>query len=244
MDTLETARASADAVSRIASLFMLDAATYARGAELGFGGADFYFAGRGGALGAVDADVVSASLYFFNPAHVREVWQRSFGVMPVDKAAVEFSGCKDRWAAEHRPGEIDAARLADLAGRVGAEAGVAGAPLFAAWRAMPEPDDGDAWSLALHRMNVLRELRGARHGMAVLASGLTPLEAVSVKTPYMASLFGWEGELPERDPLRDRWKSAEELTNVLMAPAFEVLDDAERTEFVDLGAAALAAVTG
>ena len=42
--------------------FMTAAETFARGSELGFEGMDFYIAGRGGALGDVPAEVVSAAL--------------------------------------------------------------------------------------------------------------------------------------------------------------------------------------
>ena len=66
---------------------------------------------------------------------------------------------------------------------------VAGAPLFAGWRALDEPEEIKA--LALHRLNALRELRGALHGAAVLTVGLAPLEAIVVRTPAMLSVFGW-----------------------------------------------------
>ena len=50
---------------------MTDPATYAYGAELGFDGMDFYVAGRGGALGDVPADVVTAAFIYFEPDVVR-----------------------------------------------------------------------------------------------------------------------------------------------------------------------------
>ena len=59
------AEATAGAVGALSSHFMLDGATYAKGGEMGFDGMDFYVAGRGGALGEVDGDVVSAALVFF-----------------------------------------------------------------------------------------------------------------------------------------------------------------------------------
>ena len=63
-----------EAIVRVPGGFMTDAATYARGAELGFDGLDFYAAGRGGALGDVHADVVVAALVFFAPGLVHESW--------------------------------------------------------------------------------------------------------------------------------------------------------------------------
>ena len=47
-------------------------------------------------------------------------------------------------------------------------------------------------ALALHRVNALRELRGALHGAAILATGVTPHGAVARRTPYMLGVFGWE----------------------------------------------------
>ena len=87
------------------------------------------------------------------------------------------------------------ATLAALLGRVVEAASVAGAPLFAGWRTLPEPDDAPA--LALHRLNALRELRGALHGAAVLTVGLSPVEAIVVHTPGMIPVFGWQ-EVPAR----------------------------------------------
>ena len=63
-----------EAVVRIPGGFMTDAATYARGAELGFEGLDFYAAGRAGVLGDVHADIVVAALVFFAPALITEAW--------------------------------------------------------------------------------------------------------------------------------------------------------------------------
>jgi hypothetical protein len=49
---------------RVDLRFMSDGETYKRGAELGFAGIDFYFAGRGGVLGDVSNDVVASSFVF------------------------------------------------------------------------------------------------------------------------------------------------------------------------------------
>ena len=57
MEPIDLAAASAPAIHDIPSKFMLDPPTYVRGAELGFNGADFYFAGRGGVLGDVAGEI-------------------------------------------------------------------------------------------------------------------------------------------------------------------------------------------
>jgi len=237
----EAARCTAEAVVGLPSGFMLDGATYVEGARLGFEGADFYFAGRGGLLGDVDAAVVAAALVFFNPSTVAAAWDRSRSVMPRRRAVAAFAGCLPAWAAGHLAGGVDYQRLAALAGRVVDGASSAAAPLFAGWRALPEPEDPTA--LALHRLNALRELRGALHGAAVIAAGLEPLEAVLIRTPHMAGLLGWPEPHPEVASRRPLWEQAEAATNRLVGRAYGVLDDGELSELVDLVRQAHAAAT-
>lgn len=240
MDALAAATASSAAVSAIGSHFMLDGNTYKRGAELGFQGLDFYVTGRGGVLGDVDADVVSAAFTFWEPGNVRTLWEQGRSVMPATQAAAEFAACCATWAEAHVPDDLDAGRLAELAGEVAAQARPACAPIFAAWRALPVP--GSPAAAAVHHLNALRELRNGLHGAAVVAAGLTPLEAVSVKTPGMAPLFGWP-QVAEADGLQATWDAAEERTTAAMAHAYESLDDAERDQLVEL-AGALHQATG
>lgn len=231
MDALAAATRTATAVSQVGSHFMLDGNTYKRGAELGFQGLDFYVTGRGGALGDVDADVVSAAFTFFEPASIRTLWEQGTAVMPARQAAREFAACCASWAEDHVPDDLDAARLGALAGKVVASARPACAAVFAGWRALPVPEAPKA--LAVHQMNALRELRLGLHGAAVVAAGLSPLEAMSVKSPQMAPLFGW-AELADVTGLQEVWDGAEERTNLAIAHAYEGLDEGERAELVEL----------
>ena len=82
MNAEGAARATADAVAYLPAGFMIDAATYKRGGELGFDGIDFYTAGRGGALGDVDGLVVAAAFVFFNPGSVVDAWERTRSLLP------------------------------------------------------------------------------------------------------------------------------------------------------------------
>ncbi|HXQ61261.1 MAG TPA: hypothetical protein VN796_02945 [Acidimicrobiales bacterium] len=236
MDPEAAARRTAPVISSLPAAFMLDGATYAHGGELGFDGVDFYVAGRGGALGDVDGSVVAAAFVFFHPPTIIERWDRGRQVMAPAEAAQAFGGCLDAWAAAHLPDGVDYERLAELEGKVIAAASPAGAPLFAAWAALPEPKGAKA--LALHRMNVLRELRGAIHGVAVLASGLEPLEAVMVRTPAMVGLFGWPEPHPDPSPHETQWRSAEDATDRRVARAYTDLTPADRAELVELALAA------
>ncbi|MCB1038118.1 MAG: hypothetical protein KDA94_01090 [Acidimicrobiales bacterium] len=243
MDAREAAIASGDSINGLGTHFMLDLNTYAHGATLGFDGIDFYLAGRCGVLGDAPASVVAAALVFFEPGYVADGWARSASVMPRHQAALEFAGVCHRWADEKVPDDIDATRLAALTGRVADAASVAGAPLFAGWRSLPEPEADRPKALALHRVNALRELRGAMHGAAILTHGVTPHAAVARRTPYMLDVFGWKAPHPDKDPVREPWADAQAATERAMAPAFEALTSAEREELVELVDATQAAVT-
>ncbi len=218
--------------------FMMSGDALTRGSELGFEGFDFYAAGRGGALGDVPADVVVAALVFFAPEKVRAAWDRSASVMPRRRAAEEWAANAHNWARRNLDDAIDWARVAVLAGRIVETADVAGAPLFAGWRTLPEPSPNDVKALAVHRLNALRELRGGLHGAAVLTVGLTPFEACSVLAPQMVSVMGWTEDACDADPLRDRWQLAEARTDRMLGKHFAVLDETERKEFVELLTAA------
>lgn len=234
MDTVEAATASGDAINGLGTKFMLDMNTYVYGATLGFEGADFYLSGRGGALGDVPAGVVSAAFVFWNPSFVEAGWDRTADVLPRRQAAQEFAGVCHRWAEEHMGDDVDTARLAELAGRLNDAASPACAPLFAGWCALDEPDADRHKALALHRVNGLRELRGALHGAAILATGVTPHAAVARRTPYMLGVFGWEEPHPDKETVRAPWAEAQDATERSVAPMFEALEPAERAEFVDL----------
>jgi len=236
MDALTAATRSAGPISGVPATFMLDGATYEHGGALGFDGIDFYFAGRGGVLGDVPGSVVAAAMVFFNPSTVVAAWERSQAVCSRAEAAAAFAGCAQTWAQARLPDGVDYLRLAELQGQVIAAANPAGAPLFAGWTRLPEPASPKA--LALHRMNALRELRGALHGGAVLGEGLAPVEAVMVRTPFMSGLFGWSDPLPDPEHYKAAWDRAELATNRAMARHLSVLDDAERDELVELSRAA------
>jgi hypothetical protein len=241
MDALAAATSTAAAVSTVGSHFMLDGKTYERGAELGFQGLDFYVTGRGGVLGDVDADVVSAAFTFFEPGAIRTLWDQGRGVLPADRASQEFAACCATWAEAHVPDDVDAGRAAELAGQVVQSARPACATVFAGFRALPVPASPKA--AAVHQMNALRELRLGLHGAAVVSCGLTPLQAVSVRSPQMAPLFGWT-ELADVSDLHGRWEEAEDRTNQAMAHAYEGLDDAGRDELVALVGALHEATSG
>jgi hypothetical protein len=59
---------------------------------------------------------------------------------------------------------------------------------------------------------------------------------MSVRSPQMAPLFGWD-ELADTDGLHEVWEGAEARTNQAIAHAYEGLNEAGRTELVELAGA-------
>jgi hypothetical protein len=220
-----------DAIAAWAGEFIQQSATFARGAELGFEGMDFYVGGRGGVLGDVPADVVVAVFTFFGTDLIRDAWNRAGTVMLRSEAGRAWAEAAHAWA-RMLPDTVDWARLAELSGRVVANAPVQGAPLFAGWRTLAEPDDAPA--LAVHRMNALRELRGALHGSATLTVGLTPADAVAAFNARLLPVLGWPAAHGDLAPLKERWQLAEARTDRMFGRHLGVLESDEREEFVEI----------
>jgi len=102
-NSVETAKAIAKPIGDLGGAFMLDGATYARGAELGFSGIDFYVLGRGGVLGDTTPDVVSSAFFFWNPDQVRTQWELARKVMEPAAAAVEWVNLCHDYGDTHLP---------------------------------------------------------------------------------------------------------------------------------------------
>lgn len=212
---------------------MLSARTYVTGAEYGFSGLDFYFCGRGGVLGAVDASVVTDEFGFFEPGNVRQLWEAGLAVMDPHETAARFIDCGYSWGRARLPGELNAGRLAELSRAVMDATGEEQPALFAAWRAMPWPEDDPA--RALHAIHLWRELRGGLHVQAVHRADLDPHAAVMVQAGVGgAEFFGWSDPHPNPEPSRQLWADAEAATNHAVAAAVSVLSAEDQRELVAL----------
>jgi hypothetical protein len=231
----ETVQAADKVLHDVGTVWMLHPETQARGAAYGYPKPmAFYFAGRGGVLGDVDADVVTAAMGWFHPGLVRLMWDRGLAVAGAREGARRYAQACADWAADHLTGFADADRLAELAGKVVFGAEESGLPLFAGWRAEPLADDGPARVLQL--VHVLREWRGALHLVATTAAGLRPLEAILTNEgAAQARFFGWRDDLPDCGHLKDRHVQAQETTDRLVADTYDrALTPAERAEFAGL----------
>ena len=200
---------------------MMDPATGARGADVGLDGRQFYVLGRGGALGDVDASVVSDHFHFFNPDFVTVVWNEAREKMDAAQAAQHYAEAVAEWGRD-RFGDVGGLdQFCELANAVASAADVDGIPLFEGWRNVGLPDDAPGRAMQL--IHVLREFRGSCHVRAIREVGLEPLQAVSVNSPHFAVVvFGSPAALADVDAYRSLVDKAEETTDDYVGPAFSV----------------------
>jgi len=214
--------------------------TVAKGAELGLVGMEFYVAGRGGPLGVCDGAALAAAFGYFNPAVSGGAWESAKAKVAPRIAGKAHLEC----CAEH--GRNKLSNIPGLAAFVAAADAVNnatdpdGLTLYAAIKT--EPLVSDLPGRAMQLVTVLREFRGSAHLLALRAMGIDSKTAHFVKRPNDAKMFGWtEADAPViDDDLRARMVAAEELTDRLVAPAYGVLNEHGRQDFL-AGAQAIAA---
>lgn len=228
---------AAAAGTYIASLgggFMISSQAKAFAKDNGLRGWAAYVVGRGSVLGDVDADVVTAAFGFWPSDVVRESWQAGRAAIALDDAREQYAAACHAWGRQRYADLEGAGRLAELLSWVVDGCDVAGLPLFAGWRAVDLPADDPARLNQL--LHVAREHRGGTHLLAVIASGLSPLQAVLTGPGGTgnASFFGWEEPFEDVSGQMLARSQAETLTNTLIAPAFDVLGHDERVELLAL----------
>jgi hypothetical protein len=169
-----------------------------------------YFAGRSAPLGPVGPDVVYALFYNFSFDRVAKALPDAWTFAP-SHVALEARERGATAALRRQLGDLArdpcVARAADLLARAAEAAPREGRPLFAANRALAEPDDPIArlW----HFTTLLREHRGDGHVATLLSGGVTGrqshvLQALATGAPksvyVTAREFGdneWEDRLAE-----------------------------------------------
>lgn len=140
-----------------------------------------YFASRSAPMGAVNAEVVIATFFNFDPDLVRRsmngVWDR---VSPTEVLAARLRGA-DRMIRTHAGELLEQREIADAA-EIAREAAIdacsrpEGRPLFAGHAALPWPDEPHL--VLWHAQTLLREFRGDGHIVALTVAGLDGCEAL------------------------------------------------------------------
>ncbi len=206
--------------------------TAAMAEALGLDAFRFYFLGRGGVLGDVEAAVVASAFGYFEPGLVAQMWDAAKAVVAPREAGRAFHLAS---------AELGRRRLADVEGleafcaaaqRVNDAADPVGLPLYAGICSEPLVDDLPGRAMQL--ITVLRELRGSAHLLAVRAVGLDAETAHRIARPGDLAMFGWseDGAPAVTDEARSLLADAETLTDRLVAPAYGVLDEHEQQELL------------
>ena len=142
-----------------------------------------YFAQRAAAMGAVGPGVVAATFYNFNPAlvarSVPDVWSRASPATVVNARLAAADRALRRLLGDAVDSR-ELAEAADLARRATEGASPEDRPLYAAHADLPFPDEPhlQLW----HAVTLLREYRGDAHLHALLAAGLSGIEALVTHT--------------------------------------------------------------
>lgn len=203
---------------------------------------DLWIFGRAGVMGDCTPDVVAAGLGFIGPDYIAEAYAALPAGLTLAAIGTEYAKLCTEWGtAELTRFDPDRMERLDAYGRRLLDAASpAFGPVFAAWRAVPQPADvGGRVALTVH---VLRELRGGAHIAAVLAAGITPLDAVLASPappprsgPAWAKTLHW-GDGPFRDAAEvvDARREAEAITSRMLHPVYATLDPDELEDFAEL----------
>lgn len=227
MDTQKLLDEACPMISDYGWSYYFEATTVARGERLGLDPFAFYFLGRGGVLGDVDAAVVQSAFGYFNPAVLAMMWDAARAKVAPRTAGREYFEAAHEFGRARLSGVDELGAFVAAASKVleAAKRDVAGLTLFAAAAAEPVP--GDLPAAAMHMVAVLREFRGSAHLLAIVASGLSPRTAHFMRRPEMYTTFGWPDD--DRPTVSDAdtaaLAAADTLTDQIVAPAYAVLDD-------------------
>jgi len=199
---------------------MLDPDTAAVGVAAGYKSSfDFYFAGRGGVLGDVNADVIYAAFMFFERGLIEKLWYRGILVEGARAAGKRYLQCCDNWGRKHLANIPDLEKFIEPAAKLVSGVDASGLSLFAGVRAEQLPIDAPAKAYRL--INSLRELRGCYHIAALVTYGLTGMQATLAGKDGdgTAKMHGWMPPYPDCSGLVAQRMAAEETTNMAMARA-------------------------
>jgi hypothetical protein len=151
-------------------------------AALGLSARAGYFASRSAPMGATSAELVIATFFNFEPAHVRDnmagVWDNLTPTALLDARLDAAGAALRRILGPEIAESSDVEEAGELARRAAqaACAHLSGKPLFAGHASLPWPDD--PLLVLWHAQTLLREFRGDIHIAALTAEGIDGCEAL------------------------------------------------------------------
>lgn len=234
--------------------WMMSPDTDRYGVELGMRtGREFWIVGRAGVLGSCPAEIAAGALAFHAPERVIAAWHALPDGLTHHEVAEHYASRITAWG-EVAISAFDPARMQrlDQLGRriIDAVPACLGA-LFTGWRTLDRrltayiPNSTDIPNSTAARValttHLLRELRAAAHINAIMAVGITPLDAILASTnepprtgPAYAEAMGFRGPFRDPEEVRPARLEAEALTARILEPFFAVLDPYELAEFGEL----------
>ncbi len=223
MDPRSVIHATSRKINDVGAAFQFAPETLERGRDVGLDGFRFYFIGRGGALGDVEAGVIRAAFGYWEPGLVDKMWNSAKKKLPPREGARLYQACNHDFGRAKLAGVDGLDGFVDAASTVIAAVEGTSLPLFEAVRCEPVPDDVPA--AAMHQAMVLRELRGSVHLLALTACRIDSRHAHGIKRPDEFKLFGYSSEIEVTETDRARWLRAEELTDEILVMSFGQLSE-------------------
>ena len=234
----DTAVAAKGPIGDLGGSWMSSDLEEAASAAAGLDDWQLYFLGRHGVLGDVHPEVVRAAAYVFPVERIADQWDAARAVMTPEEATQSYLAVCHQWARERLAGFAGADRLSELGLRVVEAVDIVAMPLLAGWRALELPKEADASAERCGQVcQLLREHRGACHGVALAALNLPPLTAILTNVGGEANAVDYGWRPPFATPgdadraLRDR---VEVLTDEIAAVAYEALSADEQAELLTL----------
>ena len=214
---LATVRSTYDPIHDIGSAIYLSQDVFGWAAEWGWTNPfAFYFAGRGGMLGEVGADVVHAATGWFEPNAVKAMYEEGVAVAGARAAAARMAEAHGMWGDKYYADVEDLDGIVAVTEQMVDGLEGSGIPLFAGWRDAER--SGSAAGRAAQLMQILREWRGGLHLVATTAAALSPLEAILTNEgPGQAKFFGWSEPFPDCAAIKSKHDDAEKMTDELCA---------------------------
>src|SRR6516165_2971909 len=132
---LATVRSTYDPIHDIGSAIYLSQDVFGWAAEWGWTNPfAFYFAGRGGMLGEVGADVVHAATGWFEPNAVKAMYEEGVAVAGARAAAARMAEAHGMWGDKYYADVEDLDSIVAVTEQVVDGLEGSGIPLFAGWR--------------------------------------------------------------------------------------------------------------
>jgi len=240
---LATVRATSEPIHDIGTAIYLSPDVFGWAAEWGWTNPfAFYFAGRGGMLGEVNADVVRSATGWFEPNAVKAMFEEGTAVAGATVAAARMAEAHSKWGRKHYAEVPNLEGIVALTQEVVDGLEGSGIPLFVGWRDADRCESAPGRAAQL--MQILREWRGGLHLVATTAAGLSPLEAILTNEgPGQAKLFGWSEPFPDCAGIKAKHDEAEEMTDELCTSGLLKAIAPDRFSEFERGVGALRAAT-